>query len=406
MEIGKLAIVAKTPNPKALLRAIWKERPFNPQRLLPAGENLRAAYTWLCTAQDATPDNGVAAGYSFFRGWDPSYPETTGYIIPTFLTYASIRPEAQARGRALRMADWEIEVQLPSGAVQSGFLGKRRLPAVFNTGQVLFGWVSAYEATGDDRYAQAAQRAASWLLEQQDPDGAWRRNLSALTTSIVQTHNTRTAWGLALAGTAFHERTWIKAAVRNCQWALRQQQPSGWFRHNGFADFESPLLHTIGYALEGMLGVGELLQEDRFIQSARRGAAPLVHLHRRSGSLKGRYDEGWSPTVSWRCLTGEAQIAMILLRLTRCTGSLSYGTGLRETAAKILRDLSRLQDISSPYPETHGAINGATPLWGLYCPFAYPSWAAKFFMDAMMLYLYDVDVQPSAQSTLPAKESA
>lgn len=52
--------------------------------------HLGAAAERLCAAQDAFNDGGVARSYSliyehFFnrKGWIPSYPETTGYIIPT-----------------------------------------------------------------------------------------------------------------------------------------------------------------------------------------------------------------------------------------------------------------------------------------------------------------------------------
>jgi hypothetical protein len=109
------------------------------------------------------------------KGWGASYPETTGYIIPTFLHYADSMHLPDARHRAIQMADWEVEIQLPYGAVRSGMLGTRLGPAVFNTGQVLSGWVSAYAATGDERYARSAVNAAEWLATIQDDDGAWRR---------------------------------------------------------------------------------------------------------------------------------------------------------------------------------------------------------------------------------------
>ena len=58
-------------------------------------EALGAAIDWICKAQDASGDGGVARSYSlayhrFFkkRGWTASYPETTGYIIPTMFDYA------------------------------------------------------------------------------------------------------------------------------------------------------------------------------------------------------------------------------------------------------------------------------------------------------------------------------
>jgi hypothetical protein len=306
------------------------------------------------------------------------------------MTYAEAISQPQARERAMRMADWEVEVQLPSGAVRSGVLGPRVGPAVFNTGQTLFGWIAAYQASREERYALAAQRAAEWLVQGQDEDGAWRKDLSLLTTSTVQTYNVRAAWGLALAGCVFHEPRWIKAARNNCDWALTQQRENGWFKHNGFTDNEAPLLHTIGYVLEGMLGVGELLQEERYVNAARFGIHPLVEMYKRSGRLRGRYDDRWHNTVSWRCLTGEAQIALVLLRLSKCAA----GDGsLARMGGAMLEDLGRIQDTGSPYQESYGGISGSAPLWGRYCPLTYINWAAKFYMDALMLCLYGADVQ-------------
>src|SRR5712692_3479 len=59
------------------------------RRGLPASDpgidqSVREAIGWLCRAQDCstTNDGGVARHYSLVSGWAPSYPETTGYIIP------------------------------------------------------------------------------------------------------------------------------------------------------------------------------------------------------------------------------------------------------------------------------------------------------------------------------------
>src|SRR5579884_4253735 len=48
---------------------------------------IEAGLAWLGRAQDqsASHDGGVARHYSLQSGWSTSYPETTGYIIPTLL---------------------------------------------------------------------------------------------------------------------------------------------------------------------------------------------------------------------------------------------------------------------------------------------------------------------------------
>lgn len=386
----KVGALQHAQNRQLLLRAGWQALIARGKRSISMRRSLEAAYGWLCAAQDATPDDGVAGWYCLLRGWSTSYPETTGYIIPTFLTYARVMQQPEARERAIRMAGWEVEVQLPSGAVRSGVLGTKVGPAVFNTGQVLFGWVTAYQATRDECYAAAAERAAEWLCHNQDADGAWRKDLSLLTDSSVQTYNVRAAWGLALAGRALDEPRWVEAARKNCDWALTQQQPNGWFKNNGFADGEAPLLHTIGYTLEGLLGAGELLDDERYVHAARGGVGPLVDIYRTSGALRGRYEANWRATVSWRCLTGEAQMALVLSRLAKYEGA---DGAFARTAQAMLEGLARIQDTESPYPQSRGGLAGSEPLWGGYCPLAYVNWAAKFYLDALLLHLFGADVQ-------------
>jgi hypothetical protein len=48
-------------------------------------DHLRAAARWLTAAQDSQQDGGIAGRYRLGGGWTSSYPETTGYIIPTLL---------------------------------------------------------------------------------------------------------------------------------------------------------------------------------------------------------------------------------------------------------------------------------------------------------------------------------
>jgi len=375
---------------RACRRALFSLKP----QKVDLAHHLGAVYQWLCAAQDATLDGGVSGCYNLVRGWAGSYPETTGYIIPTFFHYAVATGTPHARHRAIRMCDWEVRVQLPSGAVRSGMLGTRIGPAVFNTGQVLFGWITGYQATDNQQYADAACRAARWLTGIQDSDGAWRRHLSMLTTSSVQTYNVRTAWGLAVAGVELDERRWIDAALRNCDWALAQQRSNGWFAQNSFSDTEEPLLHTIGYVLEGLLGVGELLHLERFIAAVRSGIEPLIELYSRTGTLRGRYNENWRAAVRWRCITGEAQIAIVLERLSRLTGESRYA----EASESLLNGIVRLQDMDPRFPESYGGVAGSHPLWGGYGPFNYLNWAAKFLMDALMIRLLAVDPQFSLRN--------
>ncbi len=103
---------------------------------------VKEGLAWLGRAQDAsaTQDGGVARDYCLSEGWAASYPETTGYIIPTMLAHAGLRSEDLLRRRARRMLDWLVSIQLPGGGFQGGMVNQSPVvPVTFNTGQILIG---------------------------------------------------------------------------------------------------------------------------------------------------------------------------------------------------------------------------------------------------------------------------
>jgi hypothetical protein len=292
----------------------------------PVGSNeahAKAAIDWIARAQDATPNGGVSSTYNvLFMRWGASYPETTGYIIPSMFDYFHTTGDDQYKQRGLRMADWEVSVQMESGAFQSGDLDVLpQKPAIFNTGQVLSGLTRAYIETKEHKYKEATERGASWLLECQDTDGAWRRNLSALTTNPVHVYNARTAWALLQAHRITLKEIYLAAAVKNIDWVLTQQQANGWFQNAAFNINEEPPLHTIAYTIEGILECGVYLGSGAYIDAAR---------------IMNQY-------------------------------------------------LKSMQNLKSTNKGIRGGVKGSQPCWGGYMRFSYPSWAAKFFVDALLL---------------------
>ena len=71
---------------------------------------VKLAADWICRAQDRSQssDGGVARHFSLNTGWSPSYPETTGYIVPTFLRLEEDFPGNEYGARARKMLDWLV----------------------------------------------------------------------------------------------------------------------------------------------------------------------------------------------------------------------------------------------------------------------------------------------------------
>lgn len=344
--------------------------------------HLDAAIAWLKHAQDVTGNGGVAQTYLVrSRRWAPSYPETTGYIIPTFYRYATLANDADARTRARRMADWEVEIQHPTGGVLAGALGDSDRPTIFNTGQVIFGWVRAFEEEGDERYRQAAVRAADWLIKTMDSDGCWRKFGSPMTGKHINTYNTRTAWSLARVHDITGDRAYLKAAVMNAEWAMTQRNECGWLAQNCLQDSAQPFTHTIAYAMRGLLEIGWAAGRDDLVAAARVIGDAMLTALPASGRLPGRFNDYWKPTVKWSCLTGDCQLGINWGRLYQITGQQRY----REGTTCILDFVKRTQRIVGGDSDTKGGIKGAHPIDGGYHPWQYPNWATKFYADALIM---------------------
>ncbi len=345
--------------------------------------HIREAAQWLTRSQAHGSDRGFSYGASLDGGFQESYPETTGYIIPTCLALADLYHDPTFAQRAVDAGDWEIAVQLPCGAVQAGKYtgeGPEPKPAVFNTGMVLLGWTALYRRTGEKRFLEAGRRAADWLISVQEADGNWVRGHSPLAAERISIYNVKSAWGLCEFGMAAGDASAIEAAVRNAHFALTYQQPNGWFANCCLTDGNQPLLHTLAYTMQGLMGIGLLTGNEEFVAGAAKCADSLLRLMGSDGFLPGRIDASFFGAVRWCCLTGSAQTSIVWSQLGRHTGKRAY----MEAARTINRYLMSRHDISSPDPAVRGGVAGSWPVWGEYGKGMVLNWATKFFIDALL----------------------
>ena len=371
-------------------RVILRDLGLPGERVGSDSEHLQAAMDWLSRAQDASGCGGVAAGYFFQKGWMPPYPETTGYIIPTFLRFGSLYGNGSYLARAQRMGDWEIEVQLSSGAVRGG-IGLNDYPVVFNTGQVILGWTALYGTTSKARFLDAAVKAADWLLSVQDADGKWSRHTYM---NVPHAYHSRVAWSLLEVYKYTRCERYRAAAERNTLWVLSQAGESGWFRLMGFSPHDPPFTHTVAYTLRGLMEAAPHLGDSigpRVMDSVAKAAEKIMlkyenrlpHPDRDPGLalLPATLDHRLESRDSYSCLTGNAQLAIIWLKLGRLNGDLR----LTKAALRLLNQVKGTQLLECANPGIRGGIAGSHPIWGQYVPYAYPSWAAKFFADGLIL---------------------
>jgi len=363
------------PRPKEILTSLQVSPGV---QVLHIERHMQSAVSWILRAHEAAGGVGISKGYSLLRGsWSPAYPETTGYTIPTMLRVASLLQSDDLRLFALSLADGLLDLMTPEGGVGHFEPSRSSKPIVFDTGQVIFGWLAAFVAGGNRRHIDAAVRAGRWLVGEQHSSGAWVAHQHRARIKVI---DTRVAWALVELHLQSGERELLQSARKNLEWALTQQDEDGWFHACSLVRGEDPLTHTLAYTAEGLLECGLLLEEERYVSAAQKVADALIARQRSDGGLASTFGPGWRETSQSSCLTGDCQMACLWLRLYKALSVEAY----REAAEKILRFVAGTQMLDSSSANLRGGIAGSYPVYGRYERFKYPNWAAKFFLDALI----------------------
>jgi Prenyltransferase and squalene oxidase repeat len=352
---------------------------------IPTADALRSVVDWIFRAQ--RPDGGIAAYYSLLTGYSESYPEVTGYIIPTLYDFGQLTGDLAARHAAYLATDWLLSLQMTSGAFPGGLHASdggpdnNARPSVFNTGQILQGLVRAHTEmqakTRNAKILKSAVAAGNWLAAIQQADGSWTG--PAAYQGTAHTYYSMVSWALAQLAAESRDPRHAAAADRNIDWVLAHVQPSGWIDGINLRGHPA-YLHFIAYAIQGTLECGILRRRDEAIQAAAKAAWVLVRKFETHKRLLGTYEPDFRGGQRFACLTGNAQMSCVWLRLFEVTGDLRY----LNAALKMNEMLKQLLPAKGRRGVV-GGVAGSYPIWGAYQPMRLISWGCKFLADSLML---------------------
>ncbi len=363
-------------------------------------QHIIAAVDWLKRAQDSTGNNGVAGRYLLGRGWTESYPETSGYIIPTLVDVGKRFDDPDCHTRGKRIADFLYSVQMDCGSFPGGEYNKSRKlqPSVFNTGQIMSGLLSWYATSGETAALDSVSRAARWLIEVQEEDGSWERFTYG---TIKASYHSRVAWPLIMYGKLVEDNDSLRAAARFIEWTLNHTNPdTGWVSRMDFRDeyhkAERSNTHTLAYTYRGMLEYAMITDRQDVIDLVNIAAENMIAKFERNDYLSGILDSKWNNVADFVCLTANCQLAIILLKLYQ----LNNNERFLKSTRRLLGFVKSCHILRSSNGGIKGGVSGSVPIWGGYIRFGYPNWAAKFLIDALML-LNRVTEQSETNDTTP-----
>lgn len=328
------------------------------------------------------PDGGASAKYSMMtHEVAPGYPMTTAMWIPALLKIKNKYPEIYHDVMGTTditgdLVNWVLLTQRRDGTFPGSFGDfMNQPPRVFNNGVIIRNLLRYYETNQREDVLNACIQSAEWLLKVQSNDGSWRQF-----TFHQLSSNTITGAALIRLGQICNEPKYVEAGEKNIRFAIGLQSENGYFRGNGFDSASSAYTITIGYALNGILQAAELTGNDDYIKSALNGLVPVLNLVRKDGFLVGEIDEQFRSQSSFTCLPGNALLAMASYHLSKMTGNSDL-----KLRGDLLTDYLKSRQMDSQTPTISGGISGSWPISGNYCSYEIPSWAVRYFTEALLL---------------------
>lgn len=257
-----------------------------------------------------------------------SYPEVTGYLIPTLL-------DSGKYNLAEQYSEFLCHVQQSNGA----FLGPDGKEYIFDTGQVLRGLLKASKRC--ESFFPFALKTAEYIFNYIEKDG---KIPTIYGREIPEYVNIFILPALVEAGQMFNKPEYIEKAQKSINY------------YKNIPDVINPayLTHFLAYIIDGFIEMGE----QEFVRAC---VEKIFASQNPDGAILAY------PNVKWICSPGVAQFAVIWYKL-----------GMYDKANKALDYLCKIQNSSGGFYGSYG--KGAN-----YFPDEEISWAVKFFLDAELL---------------------
>ncbi|MCX6345970.1 MAG: methyltransferase domain-containing protein, partial [Armatimonadetes bacterium] len=267
-----------------------------------------------------------------------SYPEVTGYYIPTLLSIGE-------HEKAEAFANWLTTIQKKDGSFGGG---GDNASYVFDTGQVIRGWASILKVKPE--LEKNLRAACDWVIATADPStgrllvpsgSAWSLGARGAVNEAIHIY---VLSPMRRVGELLNEPKYLQFVNKSLDYYLK---------NTNITDFTQPnsLSHFYSYIQEALMELG-------CEREAKLGMASAARFQQPSGAVPGYSN------VNWICSTGLAQLAQVWYML---------GETKRADAA-----MSFLELIQNP----SGGFFGSYGVGAEYFPSEEISWAAKYTIEA------------------------
>ncbi len=345
-----------------------------------SADHIAASLKWFKSS--LLPDGGGAAKYSMMsHQLTQAYPMSTANWGPVLTRIKQFYPEIYKKeidvpDLTRELVNWVLRTQRRDGTFPASYGDyMNQAPRVFNNGMIIHSLLDYHNARGGSDLIEACMKSADWILKVQSPDGSWRQF-----TFHQLSSNTLTGAALIRLAAITGDNKYHEAGEKNIRFALDLQLPNGYFSGNGFDSGSSAYSLTIAYAIAGILEAGILTSNQEWINAALNGLIPVLNMVNKSGFLVGEIDETFHSVSSFSCLPGNCLMAINAYKMASVTGNAEL-----KSKADLMTDYVKGKQMVSKIPFVDGGVSGSWPISGNYCSYEIPSWAVRYFVDAVMM---------------------
>lgn len=274
-----------------------------------------------------------------------SYPEVTGYYIPTLLNW-------EKKEKAVQFAKWLLSIQKKDG---SWFDSDDKEPYVFDTAQILKGMLAIRNELPEVK--DSILNGCNWIF------GYMQENGRLITPSL-------SAWGkdsfcsemihlyclspLLEAGKIYGHPEYQENVKRIAAYYIENHR-------DRIVNFNM-LSHFYAYVMEGLFDIGEREIVEEAMEK-------MARIQKSNGMISGMKD------VAWTCSTGCFQLALVWYKL-----------GKKELGDKSFQYAAGLQNGTGGWYGSYPTKQIQRYLPGKFRPYYFEdaeiSWAVKYFLDA------------------------
>lgn len=337
-------------------------------------EALRHNFGWIKNSFLINDNLGSAKYKTVLGKWSESYPETTGYLIPTLLNGAHILNDDSLKKIALKQINYFISIQQQDGSFKSS--KSSTVSYVFDTAQILLGLIALYEDNTNTTTLRLINNAYFWLIECLDNNGLFVKS------NYVENYNpsyyARIVWPMLrseqLLKCPIHEKTkQLYSRIVNLKNANYT------FKNCSFDGRQYFYTHNLIYTYRGLWESSLMLKDNATQDYIEQGLQFILkNIIAANGRFNGSYNSDWSPYKKYICSVGNAQLICLMLEIFKKTEDVSYLTNI----SSVIKPLINSQRTSLSLNK--GAVPSSIPIWGHYQKYKFTNWTQKFYSDALI----------------------